>query len=222
MQFIYTSYLRALSNGKEAKMKVLESKVEELNNVVDINLEGPDYVNLLDLVDSTFKKEMISCFTTFTSISQPIVSDEVMVSLILEYKTKLPSHYQSLLRHLQFSTRVGQTRNDHLTDNNIMYYDCIVFNQFLIQARVANPKQLVHWACVVQASNYAQDLVSNKTLNLGSYFGFSCAYNTMIRFVNDWKGDILANIYMRCKQENRIKACLDNNQRNFLSKRWIM
>ena len=157
MQFIYTSYLRALSNGKEAKMKVLESKVEELNNVVDINLEGPDYVTLIDLVDNTctFKKEMISCFTTFTSISQPIVSNEVMVSLILKYKTTLPSHYQSLLRHLQFSTRVGQTRNDRLTDYNIMYYDRIIFNQFLTQVRVANPKQLIHWACVVQASNYA-------------------------------------------------------------------
>ena len=89
----------------------------------------------------------------------------------------------------------------------------------MIQARVANPKQLVHWACVVQASINAQDIVSNKTLNLGSYFGFSCAYNTMIRFVNDWKSDILKNINMGCKQENRIKACLDNNQCNF-SKRY--
>jgi hypothetical protein len=43
MQFIYVLYLRAMSNGKEAKMKVLESKIDEFNNVVNIKLDGPDY-----------------------------------------------------------------------------------------------------------------------------------------------------------------------------------
>ena len=40
MQLIYISYLRASVNGKEAKMKVLETKVENLDTMLDLNLEG--------------------------------------------------------------------------------------------------------------------------------------------------------------------------------------
>ena len=50
---------------------------------------------------------------------------------------------------------------------------------------------------------------------MGSYFGFSCSYTTLYKLFKEWKGDILANINRRCKEENTIVATLDNNQNNF-------
>jgi hypothetical protein len=206
MQFIYNSYLRAMSNCKQAKIKGLESKVEKLDSMLDLKLDGSVFDTFLLKIDSTFKDAIESCYNTFTAISEPIVSDEIIKSLIVEYKSLFPSHYLSMLRHLRYDTKVNLSKVQHLTDNNILYYDRIVFNQFLVQARIANSKQLKHWSSVIQASFYSQDIISNTTHNMGSYFGFSCSYTTLYKLFKEWKGDILANINRRCKEENTIVA----------------
>ena len=80
MQFIYNSYLRAMSNCKQAKIKGLESKVEKLDSMLDLKLDGSVFDTFLLKIDSTFKDAIESCYNTFTAISEPIVCDEVIKS----------------------------------------------------------------------------------------------------------------------------------------------
>jgi len=55
MQFIYNSYLRAMSNCKQARIKGLESKVEKLDSMLDLKLDGSVFDTFLLKIDSTFK-----------------------------------------------------------------------------------------------------------------------------------------------------------------------
>ena len=52
-------------------MKDLESKVEKLDSMLDLKLDGSVFDTFLLKIDSTFKDAIESCYNTFTAISEP-------------------------------------------------------------------------------------------------------------------------------------------------------
>jgi hypothetical protein len=109
--------------GKKAKLKALETKVQNQYRLPDLKLDGTDFDTFILKIDCAFKKGLESCYQTFPAISEPIVSGKVIKSLILEYKSSFPRHYVLMLRHLHYARKVNLGRGKHLTDNNIIYND---------------------------------------------------------------------------------------------------
>ena len=56
---------------------------------------------------------------------------------------------------LRFNKKEGETRNMHLTKSR--YYDNILFNQFMSQARVLKYHVRVNWAIINSGATYSQD-----------------------------------------------------------------
>ena len=213
MQHAEISFYRAKVKSKDKRIVDLNRLVLELK--ADVVPDSSVLDAFVNRIDSVYEKALVSCFHEFTSISEPIVDDTMVLMLIDEYKTKLPGHYNRMMEFLNFKTKSNELRNNHLTSDMVAYYDRIALTQFMVVTRIQNPQKLVHWASICQASNYCHDIISNNTGNLGSFFGYSVSYATFYRLINVWKGDINVNINNRCRTEDRLVAYMDNNQRSY-------
>ena len=215
MTVALNAYYRAVNAGKDIKVKELQSSLLSLEERMNLLCEGSIYDELLSDIDNIFKNELLLCFRDFTAISEPIVNDTTIVSLIYRYKQSLPSHYNMMLQMLHYHKKIGIKDNNHLIDDKISYYDRMVFIQFLVQARIRNSHRLVHWACVITASNYSKKIISNTTNNLGSFFGYSVSYTTFFRMFKEWQDGLRVHINNTCNKETIVWGCIDNNQQTY-------
>jgi hypothetical protein len=112
MQHAEISYYRAKVKSKDKRILDLNHLVLELKAYVVPDLSVLDaFVNQ---IDSVYEKALVSCFHEFTSISEPIVNDAMVLMLIDKYKTKLPGHYYNrMMEFLNFKTKSNELRNNH-------------------------------------------------------------------------------------------------------------
>ena len=84
---------------------------------------------------------------------------------------------------LGFDKKEGETRNMHLT--KAVYYDNILFNQFMSQARVVKNHALVNWAIINSGAIYSQGGCKS-LMHRATNSGISTTMRTMHRRINSY------------------------------------
>ena len=109
---------------------------------------------LLSSIDKAFGDAIQDCYFSFQCLGTSIVDDATITKLYKMYKKTCPKQYDSMKKILGFDKKEGLTRNMHLAKAG--YYDNILFNQFMSQARVVNNHVLVNWAIINSGAIYSQ------------------------------------------------------------------
>jgi hypothetical protein len=128
-------YYQVVNQQRTQKNKELIKSYSELQTMnKQVVLSRNTFKELLLRDDNVFKTEMKKCYTTFCSITEPIVSASALLELVLIYKKSLPDHHNMMMKLIGFKLKENQMRNIHLKQTN--YYDRLVFFQLLQQAHV--------------------------------------------------------------------------------------
>ena len=117
-QLLVIAYYQAKNKIKQSQMKKLIDTVEHVQPVL---LYNGSFKEVMTEVDDAFKLAMKDCFTTFNSITEPILSRTQIMKLVTIYKTTLPHHYKLMKEVLGFHLKEKQKRNIHLYESS--YYD---------------------------------------------------------------------------------------------------
>ena len=107
MMMLVSRYYSGLNAG-------CKESFNQIKKVMDISepvlLIGDRYKYVLDKIDDVFKLEIRSCYNSFKSVTQPLLSTEQVNSLVLVYKSKLPHHYALMKEMFGFDLKENQLR----------------------------------------------------------------------------------------------------------------
>ena len=92
------SHCRDKSKSKDKRALDLNNLVLELKDDVAPNRSVLD--DLASHIDSAYEKALVSCFQEFASISEPMIDDAIVLTLIDEHKEKLPGHCNRMIEVL--------------------------------------------------------------------------------------------------------------------------
>lgn len=112
-----------------------------------------------------------------------------------------------------YSQKLQLSRNKHLKDSG--YYDQLIFYLYLSQEQVCFNQSLTSWGMVTAGTAYAKgdNSVDNK-----AFFGNSTTISTFMKKTHYWRETMTESIYNCLKEQQRIVACIDNNQKGFAMK----
>jgi hypothetical protein len=207
---LLTRYYQALNKQRKESIIKLTTEVMNIKPPTTIKLVGDDYRFIVDKVNQTFKEEIIKCYTTFCSITDPLVSQEVMNSLVELYKQKQPEHYKFMMQMLGYTEKQNTVRSSHLRDSG--YYDRLVFFQFLCQSRIRNCHNLIYWGLVHAGSMYGKGL-GRSIVNTSSFYGHSTSIQTLMNNTKKWREEMPEKIHLLLRDKDRFVCALDNNQK---------
>ena len=97
---------------------------------------------------------MFKCYSSFRSITEPIVSKSQLNDLVMEYKTSLPSHYKQMNILFGYNLKENMLRRHHLKESG--YYTRLLFFQLLSQARIRNCHNSTYWGMVGAGAMYGR------------------------------------------------------------------
>ena len=80
-------------------MKKLICNVKQVQPIL---LYDGSFKDVMNEVDNTFQIEMKRCYTSFNSITEPILSRRQIMTLVAIYKSRLPHHYKVMKEVLGF------------------------------------------------------------------------------------------------------------------------
>jgi hypothetical protein len=136
-----------------------ESKVAENSNLLQSNLTGDPFTNLLECFESRFKQRLESCFgREFCAITEPLFTEEEIDAMIQECEDLVPGQLELMMGILGFDAKMRISRNEHLISN----YRRRAFYLLLSTARVRNPQNFVYWGMVQAAANMARGQKRNQ------------------------------------------------------------
>ena len=208
-QLLVIAYYQAKNKYKQSQMKKMISSVEHVQPVL---LYNGSFKEVMNEVDDTFKAQMKTCYTTFNSITEPILSRRQIMTLVAIYKNRLPHHYKLMKEVLGFHLKENKTRNVHLHESS--YYDRLLFYQFLQQSRIRNVKHMPFWGMVAAADAYAKG-DGEKSIHTSVHSGYSTTISTFLSKTKQWRNDMPTLITSELSKINKFVCCLDNNQKGF-------
>ena len=107
------------------------------------------------------------------------------------------------------------TKNHHLVSSG--YYNRLIFYQFLSQARVQNPKNLISWAIVAAGAVYSREL-GDTIQKRATYCGIPLSVKTMIKNIRHDSEKVEKTVMNVLSQQKYIVAAMDNNQKGYPKK----
>ena len=183
---LVTRYYQALNKFKQQQLKAVTDKVDECQPV---SLIGEQFTLFMNKIDNLFKNEMFKCYSSFRSITQPIVSKKQMNELVLEYKTCLPSHYKLMNTLFGYKLKENMVRRYHLKESG--YYTRLLFFQFqlLSQARIRNCHNSTYWGMLGAGAMYGRGL-GQSVAGPSSFFRHSTTVKTFLKNIKQWRLDM--------------------------------
>ena len=211
-QLLVIAYYQARNKSKQCQMNKLISTIQ---NAQPVLLCDGSFKDLMNEVDKVFKNEMISCYSTFNSITEPILSRTQILNLVSKYKSILPNHYKLMKEVLGFHLKENQKRNQHLQES--FYYDRLLLYQFLQQGRIRNCKHMPHWGMVAAADAYAKG-DGEKSIHTSVHSGYSTTISTFLSKTKQWRKSMPNTIQNELSTKQKFVCCLDNNQKGYTRK----
>ena len=207
--FTISRYYAAVLRKKQYLLSNIQKNSIQLNN---IQLCGNIYKEVITEIDNKFLKAIQECYSTFCSLTQPLISSKTVKELIQLYMNKLPHHYNLMKSMLGYDKREKMSKNLHL--RNIGYYNKLLFYQFLIQSRVRNPHNCIHWAMVSAAASYARGGSNNSGFTTSSsFFAHSTTIKTFFVKTKLWRENMSHTIKKELSPIKNFMCSLDNNQK---------
>ena len=211
-QLLVIALYQAKNKIKQSQMKKLISSIEHVQPIL---LYNGSFKELMNEIDNVFKKEMMNCYSSFNSITEPILSRTQVMKLVSKYKTSLPHHYKLMKEVLGFHLKENQKRNIHLHESN--YYDRLLFYQFLQQSRIRSCKHMPFWGMVAAADAYAKG-DGEKSIHTSVHSGYSTTISTFLSKTKQWRKDMPTKISHDLSNNKKFICCLDNNQKGYARK----
>ena len=207
--FTVSRYYAAIIRKKQYLLSLTNKNTIQIN---DIYLNGPTFKEVLTQIDTTFKDVIQKCYTTFCIISQPILSTKTINELIDLYMLKLPQHYNLMKTLLGYDKKEKMTKNLHLTKTG--YYNKILFYQFLMQSRVRDPHNCIHWAMISAAAAYGRGASTiNSYTSSSCFFAHSTRIKTFLLKTKEWRDNMETTLNKKLSHIKNFMCCLDNNQK---------
>jgi hypothetical protein len=207
MMLLVSRYYSGLNAGRKESFNQIKKAMDVSEPVL---LIGNQYKYVLDKIDKVFEHEIRSCYNSFQSVTQPLLSKQQVNSLVLLYKTELPHHYSLMKEMFGFDLKENQIRMNHLKETG--FYDHLVFYQFLSQARIRFNHNVTHWGMVSAAASYGRG--GGKVNNAAStFFGHSTTIKTFLNKTKQWRDEMEEQIHLLLRDKNKSVCCLDNNQK---------
>ena len=98
-QLLVIAFYQATNKIKQSQMKKLIATVQEVQPGL---LYNDSFKDVMKEVNETFKTQMLGCYCTYNSITEPIVSRQQIMRLVTIYKKSLPHHYKLMKEVLGF------------------------------------------------------------------------------------------------------------------------
>lgn len=77
-------------------------------------LANNDYNGLLYIPNASFRLAIKKCYCDFIVIGSPIITRDVIDSLVEIYKSKMKNHYHTTYLMMGYKQKIGMTQNKHL------------------------------------------------------------------------------------------------------------
>ena len=208
-QLLVIAYYQAMNKNKQSQMTKTLSTIQQVQPIL---LYDGSFKNVMNEVDNVFQSQMKKCYTTFNSITEPILSRRQIITLVSIYKNRLPNHYKLMKGVLGFHLKENTIRNVHLNESS--YYDRLLFYQFLQQSRIRSCKHMPFWGMVAAADAYAKG-DGEKSICTSVHSGYSTTISTFLSKTKEWRKDMPNQISSELKNETKFVCCLGNNQKGF-------
>lgn len=217
---LYTTYLRIrnmhLSSQSSNNTQHSNTNDDRNGNIFEeMKLCGESFQQLVTRIDKVYEQAINNTFTEFMPFDEPLLRDDQIVTILSDYMTSLPSHFEMMNQTLMFSYKRSKARNFHLSETN--YYNKKLLFMFLSQARIVNSHNLVHFAMVVPGASYSRGLKSH-SLTSSVYSGSSTTFETMIKKIKVLNKSMDIAMKEKMKLLNRFVVTVDNNQKGFKRK----
>ena len=192
------------------QQQYIKASDEVIESYSPIDLNGKVYEYFLNRCDSYFEAAIKLSYTDYVVIGSPIVTRDVIDTLVELYISSMKSHFDSFYDLLGFKSKSNKTRNLHLIQTG--FYKRQVFYNMLAMSRQRNAKRMKHWAMISAAANYGRgigEIVNRRA----TYLGASTTTQTFLRSVKPYGSTMIDNITSKLSQVNKTVWMLDNNQR---------
>jgi hypothetical protein len=198
MMLLVSRYYSGLNAGRKESFSQMKKNMDVAQPVL---LIGERYKYVLNKIDTVFKNEIRSCYDSFQSVTQPLLSKEQVNALVLMYKNELPHHYALMKEMFGFDLKENQMRQTHLKETG--FYDRLVFYQFLSQARIRFNHNCTHWGIVSAAACYGRG--GGKVDNAAStFFGHSTTIRTFLNRTKPWREEMEEKIHLLLRDKKKI------------------
>ena len=206
-----------IDTGIQSTLQIfLNRNIEQQQQVIekidtsDLSTINFDYV--VKKIDELFANGILKCYTQWGTIGDPCVSPSEVSNMIDLYKNYLPENYFTMRKMLMFDSKMGLSKHAHSKEN--LYYEKLIFFNFLSMSRVKNSHLLKNWAAVTTIANFARGITHNKSSSQ-TYFGNAVHHKTMKKILDKHVELQETAIPELLSKENVVVATMDNNQKGF-------
>ena len=214
--YLMSCFYRTQLKQKQLELVKNTTAVENTNKVQEeILFEGTKYNNLITDIDITFKNAIISTYTSFCVLGDPLVSANQINVLVERFKIEMKVHYYMMKRILGIDKKERLTKNNHLVTTG--YYDRLIFYNFLSLSRLRNPQSCINYAMVSAAALYSKGCGDNIQKRF-TYTGASSTVKTFLRHVRPYGENMLISASSLLYKSKVTVATLDNNQKGHPNK----
>ena len=119
-QFLIFAYYQAQKKQKQNKINQLLQHVEHQYPQLT-ELSGDCFKIVLNKIDIMFENKIRQCYKDFQSITEPILSQSEVLSLVKLHKFHLPDYYNTMKHLFGYHSKENLAKNMHLKDS--CYYD---------------------------------------------------------------------------------------------------
>ena len=205
-------YIAAQSRTQQTSIndKVTTISKEIFNVPEEATLSGMNFNTLIERIDEIYKKAIQDTYTKFLPFGEPLISNETVISMLIDYMRTLPEHFNMMNEMLGFKDKQALTKNQHLTD--VHYYNRKLLFMFLSQARSVNFQNLVHFGMVIPGAKYGRGL-KGKSLVDSVYNGSSTTFQTMMSKLRIMSENMESKMKKKLGDMTRFVVMMDNNQK---------
>ena len=209
--FLVSCFYRTQLKQKQLDMKQLISSNQDNKEDSEQTLfEGDRYHDLISTIDLTFKRAIISTYTSFCVLGEPLVSAMQINVLVDRFKREMNVHHFMMKKILGIDKKERLIRNKHLVDTG--YYDRMIFYNFLTLTRLRNPQSCINYAIVSAAALYSKGCGDNIQRRF-TYSGTSASVKTFLKRVRPYGDKMLEYVSSELYKTKTTVATLDNNQK---------
>ena len=210
-------YIAAQSRTQQTSIndKVTTISKEIFNVPEEATLSGMNFNALIERIDEIYKNAIQDTYTKFLPFGEPLISNDTVISMLIDYMRTLPEHFNMMNEMLGFKDKQALTKNQHLTD--VHYYNRKLLFMFLSQARSVNFQNLVHFGMVIPGAKYGRGL-KGKSLVDSVYNGSSTTFQTMMSKLRIMSENMESEMKKKLGDMTRFVVMMDNNQKSFQKK----
>jgi hypothetical protein len=154
----------------------------EAEKATTLSLDPKVIKTFSQYVDSVVLSRMKTAYGEFVSLTDPILTHDVIDGIVEECERQLPYHWKQLQALLEFDNSFKKTdeskpllSKEHLSK----FYRRMTLYKLMALRRVCNSHHFVNWACVLTAVMYGQSNIDVSSRRVPTFFGFSASLTTL-------------------------------------------